>query len=232
MTDVAEPRGMLIAVEGVDGSGKSTQIRLLYEWLKGMGCRVHFSEWNSSDLVRGATRRGKKQQTLTPTTFSLIHATDFADRYERQILPRLQAGFLVLCDRYVYTALARDQVRGCDPDWLRRLYSFAVKPDITFYYDLPQEIALERILTGRPNLKYHEAGMDLHLHPDLEQSFRIFQGRIMDQYRAMGKSEGFTVMNATLGIHEQQARMRKAVEAAIDLPRFQRHSRILRGVPS
>lgn len=222
--------GVLIAVEGVDGSGKSTQVRLLYEWLKGLGCRVYFSEWNSSDLVRGATKRGKKEQTLTPTTFSLVHATDFADRYERQILPRLEAGWMVLCDRYMYTAFARDQTRGCDPAWLRRTYSFAAKPDITFYYDLPREVALNRILAGRPSIKYHEAGMDLRLSSDIEESFKLFQGRIMQQYLAMVKPDGFQVMDATLGIHAQQERMRAIVRERIDLAAFQTKSRIYQGV--
>jgi dTMP kinase len=222
--------GVLIAVEGVDGSGKSTQVRLLYEWLKSLGCRAHFSEWNSSELVRGATKRGKKEQTLTPTTFSLVHATDFADRYERQILPRLEAGWMVLCDRYMYTAFARDQVRGCDPAWLRRTYSFAQKPTITFYYDLPQEVALNRILAGRPAIKYHEAGMDLRLSADVEESFRIVQGRIMQQYKAMVKPDGFVVLDATLDIHEQQERMRAEVAKRIDLARFQTRSRVYQGV--
>ena len=105
--------GRLIAVEGLDGSGKSTQIYLLKRWLEMKGLKVYFTEWNSSLLIKKATSKGKKRQLLTPTTFSLIHCTDFADRYERQILPLLKAGYLVLCDRYIYTAFARDAVRGC-----------------------------------------------------------------------------------------------------------------------
>ncbi|MDZ7815927.1 MAG: dTMP kinase [Planctomycetota bacterium] len=142
--------GKLIAVEGMDGSGKSTQIDLLYKWLKSKRLKVFFSEWNSSELVKDATKKGKKRQLLTPTTFSLIHATDFADRYERQILPMLEAGYIVLCDRYVYTSFARDGARKCDPEWLRELYSFAVEPDIAFYFQLPADVASDRILAGRP----------------------------------------------------------------------------------
>ena len=100
--------GRLIAVEGLDGSGKSTQIYLLKRWLEAEGVRVYFSEWNSSELVKSATSKGKKRELLSPTTFSLIHATDFADRYERHLLPLLRAGYVVLCDRYVFTAFARD----------------------------------------------------------------------------------------------------------------------------
>ena len=142
--------GKLIAVEGLDGSGKSTQIYLVKRWLELEGYRVFFTEWNSSILVKKSTTKGKKRQLLTPTTFSLIHATDFADRYERQILPLLRAGYIVLADRYLFTALARDAVRGVDRDWVAELYSFAVLPDITFYFRVPLEISLNRILEGRP----------------------------------------------------------------------------------
>jgi len=212
--------GKLIAVEGLDGSGKSTQIYLVHQWLKSRGYRVFFSEWNSSVLVKDATKKGKKRQLLTPTTFSLIHATDFADRYERQILPLLRAGYIVLCDRYIYTAFARDAVRGCDEEWLRRLYGFARRPDIVFLFRLPLEVALGRILEGRPQLKYFEAGMDLNLSADVTESFRIFQGRVLDQYLSMVNEFGFTVMDATLAVHEQQERVRSVIEERIDLAYF------------
>ncbi|MDP6795848.1 MAG: thymidylate kinase, partial [Verrucomicrobiota bacterium] len=155
--------GRLIAVEGIDGSGKSTQIYLLQRWLELQGLKVFFSEWNSSELVKSATSRGKEERLLTPTTFSLIHATDFADRYERQLVPLLKAGYIVLCDRYKFTAFARDTVRGCSPDWVRRIYSFAALPDLTFFFKASLEVSLNRIMQGRPQLKYHEAGMDLGL---------------------------------------------------------------------
>lgn len=217
-----EVAGRLIAVEGLDGSGKSTQVRLVYEWLLGLGCKVYFSEWNSSELVRDATRKGKKRQLLTPTTFSLIHATDFADRYERQILPMLKAGFIVLCDRYTFTAFARDAVRGCSRDWLRNLYGFARRPDLTFYFRLPLEIALGRILEGRPNLKYFEAGMDLGLSTDIHESFRKFQGRVMAEYQRLAAEFDLTVIDARRGIHEQQALVREVIRDGIDLTRFHR----------
>jgi dTMP kinase len=209
--------GKLIAVEGLDGSGKSTQIHLVHQWLKSKGYRVFFTEWNSSSLVREATKKGKKRQLLTPTTFSLIHATDFADRYERQMLPLLRAGYIVLCDRYIFTSFARDATRGCDQAWLRDMYGFARIPDITFFFRLPLEVALGRILEGRPQLKYFEAGMDLGLSPDITESFRIFQGRVLDQYLKMADEYGFTVMDATLSVHEQQKRVRAAIQQRIDL---------------
>jgi dTMP kinase len=212
--------GKLIAVEGLDGSGKSTQIHLVHQWLQSKGYRVFFSEWNSSVLVRDATRKGKRRQLLTPTTFSLIHATDFADRYERQILPLLRAGYLVLCDRYVFTAFARDAVRGCDPAWLRKLYGFARIPDITFFFKLTLNMALGRILEGRPRLKYFEAGMDLNLSPDTTESFRIFQGRILDEYLRMAEEFGFTVVDATQSIHRQQILVRRLIQERVDLGLF------------
>lgn len=219
MNDQSVP-GKLIAVEGLDGSGKSTQIHLLHRWLEGLGCRVHFTEWNSSELVKDATKKGKKRQLLTPTTFSLIHATDFADRYERQILPMLKGGYLVLCDRYMFTSFARDAVRGCDHDWLRNLYGFARIPDITFYFRLPLEIALGRILEGRPDLKYFEAGMDLGLSDNIEESFRIFQGRVMAQYERMADEFSFTALDATRNVHEQQEEVRRLFRERVDLPQF------------
>jgi dTMP kinase len=203
--------GKLIAVEGLDGSGKSTQIYLVKRWLETQGARVYFTEWNSSVLVKRATSKGKKRQLLTPTTFSLIHATDFADRYERQILPLLRAGFIVLADRYIYTAFARDAVRGVERDWVEQLYSFAVPPDITFYFDVPLEVSLSRILDGRPVLKYHEAGLDMGWSTDPYESFRIFQGRIASEYGAMKRQFDFTVVDATEEIHVQQDRVRKII---------------------
>jgi dTMP kinase len=220
MKEKSEGPGVLIAVEGLDGSGKSTQIRLVHQWLEGLGLKVIFSEWNSSILVKGATRRGKKQHLLTPTTFSLIHATDFADRYERQILPMLKGGYIVLCDRYIYTAYARDRVRGCYPDWLRNLYDYVRPPDITFFFRLPLETALGRILEGRPRLKYFEAGMDLGLAPDIVQSFRMFQGRIAEEYEHLATEFDFTIIDAARNVHQQQQEVRRIVTSQIDLGRF------------
>lgn len=212
--------GRLIAVEGLDGSGKSTQVYLLKRWMELQGLKVFFTEWNSSVLVKDATRKGKKRQLLTPTTFSLVHATDFADRFERQILPLMRAGYIVMADRYMYTAFARDIVRGCDPRWVRNLYSFAVVPDIAFFFDTPLAVSLGRILSGRPKLKYFEAGMDLNLADNEVESFKIFQGRIYAEYKKMVETEGFMVMDGMLPIEKQQAMVRKYVEQKIDLPSF------------
>jgi dTMP kinase len=204
-------RGKLIVVEGIDGSGKSTQISLLSHWLRSCGYAVAFSEWNSSPLVRQATRRGKKKEMFTPTTFSLIHATDFADRMESYILPLVKSGAIVCADRYAYTAFARDVARGVGRRWVRNLYRFAIHPNIAFYFRVPLDVALGRILGGRDALKYYEAGMDLGLARDVEESFRIFQGRILDEYEAMAQEVGFHIIDASLPIEEQQRQMREIV---------------------
>lgn len=216
--------GRLIAVEGLDGSGKSTQIYLLKRWLEAEGVRVYFSEWNSSELVKSATSKGKKRELLTPTTFSLIHATDFADRYERHLLPLLRAGYVVLCDRYIFTAFGRDVVRGCPPEWVRGLYNFAALPDLTFFFKADLEVSLNRILDGRPKLKFFEAGMDLKLSADAYESFRIFQGRILEQYLAMSTEFNFVVVDANERVEVQQELVRQLVSEHIDLTRFKRES--------
>ena len=203
--------GRLFVVEGVDGSGKSTQLTLLAQWLRSEGFTVVFSEWNSSPIVRDTTRRGKRRKLLTPLTFSLIHATDFSDRVEREIVPSLKAGAIVLADRYVYTAFARDVTRGVDPGWVRSLYRFAPVPAQAFYFRIPLEVALKRILSGRPSLKWYEAGMDLGLHVDPAESYRIFQTKIMEQYEHLVPEFGLTVMDATKLVEVQQRLLRQTV---------------------
>jgi dTMP kinase len=212
--------GRLVAVEGLDGSGKSTQIYLIKRWLELQGLKVFFTEWNSSQIVKAATSKGKKRELLTPTTFSLIHATDFADRYERQLVPLLRAGYIVLCDRYIFTAFARDVVRGCPPEWVRGLYNFAAQPDLTFFFKARLDVSLQRILDGRPELKYFEAGMDMKLSSDPYESFRIFQGRLLEQYLAMSTEFKFTVMDANQTVEAQQSVVRQLVADKINLPAF------------
>lgn len=209
--------GKLIIVEGIDGSGKSTQLFLLRKWLESRGFHVLFTEWNSSDLVRATTKRGKKTKSLTPTTFSLLHATDFASRLYHDILPPLKAGMLVLADRYVYTAFARDAVRGVSPAWVRKLYNFAIRPDMAFYFRVPIEVAIDRLLTGtRAQLKYYEAGMDMGFSQDLVESFRIFQGRILNEYDKIVDEYGLITMDAQQPIETQQEHMRQVVSKALE----------------
>lgn len=207
--------GKLIIVEGIDGSGKSTQLSLLSQWLRSRGLVVSFSEWNSSSIVKSTTRQGKKKQMFTPTTFSLIHATDFADRLERHILPMLEAGAVVCADRYAYTAFARDVARGVQRSWVRNLYRMAVQPDLALLFRVPLNVALDRILGGRAALKYYEAGMDLKLSPDIEESFALFQQRILDEYDLMTGEMGFEVIDATGTIQAQQKQVRELVTSRL-----------------
>jgi dTMP kinase len=204
--------GRLIAVEGIDGSGKSTQLLLLERWLIAQGYRVHFTEWNSSRLVRRSMKRGKKKDLLTPTTFSLLHAADFADRLTYQVVPPLKAGMIVLADRYVYTAFARDVARCVHEQWVREVYSFAPRPDLTLYFRVPIDVSLRRLLAGRTKLKYHEAGMDLGLSADPVESFRLFQSRVLDCYDQVTSEFGLPVIDATHDIPTQQREVRTMVE--------------------
>lgn len=204
-------KGKLVVVEGIDGSGKSTQIDLLYKWLQALGRSVFFTEWNSSILVKSTTKMAKKQKAFTPTTFSLLQATDFADRWENFMLPILKAGGIVLADRYAFTAFARDVARGVDPDWVRNLYSFAPRPDLVFYFHVPLDIAVERITSARAKLKYYEAGMDLGLSDNRITSFRLFQQRIITEYDKMVDEFGLTVLDGTLPVEIQQRQVREIV---------------------
>jgi dTMP kinase len=220
MTGLTTPHpypGKLIIVEGIDGSGKSTQISLLHRWLLSQGQKVFFTEWNSSALVRRSLRRGKKKDLLTPTTFSVLHAVDFADRLTFKIIPPLKAGMTVLADRYVYTAFGRDVARGVDNEWVRALYSFAPKPDLAMYFRVPIEVSLQRILSGRTKLKYHEAGMDLGLSREPAESFRLFQSRVLVIYDDLVREFGLDVIDATADISQQQHQVRQLAAAVLRL---------------
>jgi len=218
--------GKLIAVEGLDGSGKSTQVYLLKKWLEYQNIKVFFTEWNSSVIVKSATAKGKKRKLLTPTTFSLIHATDFADRYERQIQPLLKGGYIVLADRYYFTAYIRDVTRGCHKEWVKNLYKFAASPDITLFFNVPLAVALDRILSGRPRLKYFEAGMDMNYAADREESFRVFQGKIHQEYQLLMDEANMTVIDATRSIEEQQKQVRDIISKKIQLNLYKKTTSI------
>ncbi|MGI6367946.1 MAG: dTMP kinase [Anaerolineae bacterium] len=208
--------GRLFIVEGIDGSGKSTQLDLLHKWLSSLGYSVAFSEWNSSPVVRKTTRDGKRKQILTPTSFSLIHAVDFADRYQQQIEPALKAGAIVLADRYIYTAFARDAARGVDREWVRSVYSFAAIPSVALYFRVPLDESLRRIISGRPSLKYYEAGLDLGLSDDPYESYRIFQGRILREYESLATEFNLSVVDASQSIVEQQEVVREIIRPHLE----------------
>jgi dTMP kinase len=209
--------GKLIIVEGIDGSGKSTQLLLVQRWLQSLGLKVFFTEWNSSPLVKKASKAGKKKGILTPTTFSLLHATDFADRLAYKIIPPLKAGMVVLADRYVFTAFARDAARGVHREWVRRLYNFTVRPDMAFYFRVPIDVSVKRLLVGRTQLKYYEAGMDLHLSADPVESFRMFQSRVLREYDQIVKEYSLIVIDARESISVMQRHVRTIVQKELGL---------------
>ncbi|MEA2640410.1 MAG: dTMP kinase, partial [Chloroflexota bacterium] len=208
--------GRLFIVEGIDGSGKSTQLDLLRKWLLSEGYLVVFTEWNSSPIVKRTTSRGKNLHLLSPMTFSLIHAADLANRFYSQVMPALEAGAIVLADRYIYTAFARDAVRGVSRPWLRRLYAFAAQPTLAFYFDVPLEEAAHRILSGRPEIKYYEAGMDMGFSSDPYESFRTFQAMIREEYERLVDEFSLVRMDATAPLTQQQQRMRELVRPHLD----------------
>jgi dTMP kinase len=208
--------GRLFVVEGIDGSGKTTQLGLLAKWLAASGHRVFVTEWNSSRLVKAATKAGKKQNALTPMTFSLLHATDFADRQLYKIIPPLKAGMIVLADRYAYTAFARDVARGVDRQWVRDLYSFAVRPDLAVYFRVPIDVSLDRLLARRVKLKFYEAGMDMGWSTNATESFRIFQSKVLDEYDRIVDEHDLKVVDARASITEQQREFRELVSSHLE----------------
>ena len=210
LTEKHNLKGTLVCVEGIDGSGKSTQLALLRDWLKSSGQDVIFTEWNSSELISQTTKLAKKKNMLSPRTFSLLHAVDFADRAKQVIAPALKAGFIVLADRYAYTAFARDVARGVDRDWVRNMYGFAIKPDLALYYSISAEISLERICSNRTP-GFYEAGMDLKLSNNPYKSYVIFQNRVNNEYEKMVEEYGLVSIDAKQSIHAKQLEMRKLV---------------------
>jgi dTMP kinase len=223
--------GRLIAVEGLDGSGKSTQMERLKESLEAKGLKVVVTSWNSSDLVSDAVRRAKKAQTLTPETFAHLNAADLQARLHSVIIPALKEGAVVLADRWFFTAMARDRTRGMKADWLRHLYANVPKPDLTLYFRIPVDAAIARVLARsegrlglsenfdddpelarqkaeRHGLNYYEAGLDVPLLPEPAtprtpiEHFREFQTRVMAQYDAMAEEFGFSVLDASRGRDE------------------------------
>lgn len=203
--------GTLIAAEGLDGSGKSTQFRLLKFWLQAEGYEVITTELVSSKLIKRALKAGKKQGNMDSMLLSVLHAVDFAELYEREIVPALKRGSVVLADRYVYTALARDVARGVEQDWIQSVYSFAVRPDLSIYFQLSVDESLERTISQQERVKYYQAGLDLGLSRDPTTSFRAFQQRILQVYESMIDLYHLLRLDATLPIKQQQQILRDAI---------------------
>jgi dTMP kinase len=199
--DLSELTGWLIVVEGTDGVGRSTQVSRLRSVLERMGYAVAETGFTRSDLASRGLRRAKEGNTLGSNAFNLFYATDFADRLERQIIPALRAGFVMLTDRYVYSLIARAIVRGADPDWIKSVFSFSLKPDAVFYLRIEVEDLVPRVLaTG--GFDYWESGMDLPMGEDLYDSFVNYQRKVIHELDRLSAEYGFETLDATRPIDE------------------------------
>lgn len=193
--------GLLIVIEGTDGSGKSTQLELLKKSIQAQSYGVMVSEWKTSRLIANVIDEAKDRNLLNATTYSLLYASDFADRLENQIIPALKSGFIVLLDRYYYTALARDVVRGQDIEWVKNLYEYAPEPDLVFYLDMPVDVLLKRII-GTTGLDFYESGRDMGFSTDFYKSFEIYQKKCLEQYNNMKSEYNFKSIDGTLPIND------------------------------
>ncbi len=194
-----ETPGKLIVMEGTDGVGRSSQIALLRRWLEEAGYAVSDTGLRRSPLTAPGLDAAKMGHTLGPLTMSLFYATDFADRLENQIIPALRAGFVVLSDRYFYSTIARDVVRGADPVWSREVYGFALKPDMVLYLKADIQTLIARIVHGR-GFNYWEAGMDIRCADNLFDSFKAYQAQLIDQFDQMADEYGFVTIDANRSI--------------------------------
>ena len=193
--------GLLIVIEGTDGSGKSTQLNLLKKAIQDKSYGVMVSEWKTSRLIADVIDDAKERNLLNATTYSLLYAADFADRLENQIIPALKSGFIVLLDRYFYTALARDVVRGQNIEWVKNLYEYAPEPDLVFYLDMPVDVLLKRII-GTTGLNYYESGRDVGFSTDFYKSFEIYQNKCLEQYNEMKSEYNFISIDGTKPVGE------------------------------
>src|SRR6516162_2711635 len=204
--------GKLIAVEGTDGVGRTTQIQRLREWLEVKGYGVVETGWTRSPLMQPTIELAKSSNTLNKLTFVLLYATDFADRLEKEIIPALKAGFIVLSDRYIYTALARAGVRGVDRAWLRNLYGFGIVPHLVFYLRIDEKTLIRRVLQSR-GMDYWESGMDMKLGDDIYESFRAYQRVLLKEYAATADEFGFRVLDAKRKVEVIQDELRRQIAA-------------------
>jgi len=212
---IANYPGKLIAIEGTDGVGRSTQITLLREWLEVQGYGVIETGWTRSELMSPTIDLAKASNTLNKLTFVLLYATDFADRLEKEIIPALKAGFIVLSDRYIFTALARAGVRGVDRQWLRNLYGFAIAPHMVFYLKIDVDKLIGRVLESR-GMDFWESGMDLKTGDDIYESFRTYQQRLLREYGSMADEFHFRVLDARRRVDKIQEELRKQVGAFLE----------------
>jgi dTMP kinase len=203
--------GRLIVVEGADGSGRSTQIAMLVEWLEGGGHATVQVGLKRSTLVSEELEQAQEGNILSRTTLSLFYATDFADQLENIILPALKSGFIVLADRYIYTLMARDMVRGMDQNWLKNLYGLALEPDAVFYLNVPPEELVLRTFAKNASLDYWESGMDLGLSRDMFDSFMKYQSAMQQTFRSLQATYGFTIVDGLRSVDAVNAELRKKI---------------------
>jgi len=208
--------GKLIAVEGADGSGRSTQIAQLVDWLETGGRPTVQVGLKRSTLVSAELEKAQEGNILSRTTLALFYATDFADQLENIILPALRAGFIVLADRYIYTLMARDMVRGMDQAWLKNLYGLALEPDGVFYLSVEPAELVQRNLAKSATLDYWESGMDLGLSPDLFDSFLKYQGRMQDAFKQLQKSYDFEIIDANRPVEAVTRDLRKKITVLLN----------------
>ena len=209
--------GKLIVIEGTDGVGRSTHITLLRNWLQSRGHAVLDTGMTRSVLAGRGIKEAKTGHTLGRLTLQLFYATDFVDRLENEMLPALRAGFIVLTDRYIYSAIARAEVRNIDPQWIRALYGVALIPDAVFYLRMKSSEALvARLLASGRRFDYWESGMDLHVGEDFHDSFIEYQGRMLKVFDRMSGEYGFQVLDASRSINRTAATLRRGVARVID----------------
>lgn len=202
--------GKIIAIEGTDGIGRSTQISLLREWLEVRGYGVVETGWTRSELMQPTIEIAKSSNTLNKLTFTLLYACDFADRLEKEIIPALKAGFVVLADRYIYTAIVRAGARGIDRQWIRRLYGFAIAPHLVFYLKIDADTLARRVLE-RGGMDYWESGMDMKAGDDIYESFRTYQRQLLKEYSSISDEFGFRVLDAKKSVNSIQEELRKQI---------------------
>jgi dTMP kinase len=199
--------GHLIVIEGTDGVGRSTQIELLTPWLEMEGYAVSNTGWTRSPLLHETINEAKAGHQLTVTTFSLLYAADFADRLEHEIVPALQAGFIVIADRYMYTAFARNTVMGANPAWTRDLFGMALVPDLVLFLDIDVDALIPRVVQSK-GMDYWESGMHLALGTDLFESFKRYQRNLIEEYRQLASEFGFMTIDASRSSDDVQRELR------------------------
>ena len=202
--------GKIIAIESTDGVGRTTQIRLLREWLEVQGYGVVETEWTRSTLMQPTIEIAKSSNTLNKLTFVLLYACDFADRLEKEVIPALKAGFIVLADRYIYTAIARAGVRGVDSQWIRRMYGFAIAPHLVFYLKIDADALARRVLEAG-GMDYWESGMDMKAGDDIFDNFRNYQRQLLKEHTSMSDEFGFRVLDGRKSVNWIQEELRRQI---------------------